>query len=104
LDSVCAFASGINYSITPVAGITVYEWSVPAGATIVSGQGTTAIVVNFGNSSGNIGVSSDSSGCLSTPRQLAIIVAAPVSVSFSLLQDTVCFFTPPITLNTGLPA
>ena len=36
-----------TYSISPVSGATSYTWSVPNGATIVSGQGTTSITVNF---------------------------------------------------------
>lgn len=36
-----------TYSITPVNGATSYTWTVPTGATIVSGQGTTTITVSF---------------------------------------------------------
>ena len=36
------------YSIAGVSGATTYAWTVPPGATIVSGQGTTAIMVNYG--------------------------------------------------------
>lgn len=39
----------IAYTITPVTGATSYFWAVPVGASIVSGQGSTSIVVNFGN-------------------------------------------------------
>ena len=35
------------YSITAVAGANSYLWAVPTGATIVSGQGTNTITVNF---------------------------------------------------------
>ncbi|CAN0478562.1 unnamed protein product, partial [Phaeothamnion confervicola] len=35
---------------------TTYTWSVPAGATIVSGQGTATILVQFGTASGNVSV------------------------------------------------
>jgi hypothetical protein len=40
-------ATGIVYSIPVLTGSFGYSWSVPAGAVIVSGQGTTSIVVNF---------------------------------------------------------
>jgi len=56
-SSFCSFSSE-SYSIT-VAGATAttaYLWSVPSGASIVSGQGTTTILVSFGNTSGNIAV------------------------------------------------
>lgn len=37
-----------TFSIAAVAGATSYNWTPPAGATIVSGQGTTTINVSFG--------------------------------------------------------
>ena len=45
--NVCYGQSGVNYSITAVANASNYVWTVPAGVTIVSGQGTTAVVVDF---------------------------------------------------------
>jgi uncharacterized protein YjdB len=48
-------ATGINYSITNIAGVT-YTWSVPNGWTITSGQGSNQIAVIVGNNSGNITV------------------------------------------------
>jgi hypothetical protein len=56
-STFCNFSSE-SFSIT-VAGATAttgYLWSVPAGASIVSGQGTSTILVSFGTSSGNIAV------------------------------------------------
>src|SRR5690606_30278345 len=46
--SPCAGQTGLTYSITPVAGASSYSWTVPAGWTIVSGQGTTEIEVTVG--------------------------------------------------------
>jgi hypothetical protein len=47
---------GVTYSISTVAGVT-YQWSVPVGATISSGQGTGSVTVNFtGPVSGFVGV------------------------------------------------
>jgi hypothetical protein len=37
----------LTYSIAGVAGFSNYTWSVPTGATLVSGQGTTSINVTF---------------------------------------------------------
>jgi hypothetical protein len=55
---VCEGNSAVQYSVSPVAYATGYEWAVPAGAVITSGQNTNAIVVNFltGTVSGNISV------------------------------------------------
>ena len=49
-SSLCAGTNGVVYSTTPVVGATSYTWSVPAGATIASGAGSTSITVNFGTS------------------------------------------------------
>ncbi|MFT3912001.1 MAG: GDSL-type esterase/lipase family protein [Ferruginibacter sp.] len=55
--SVCDLVGTANnavYSIAPLANATIYVWTVPAGATIVSGQGTTSIAVSFNSSLGNV--------------------------------------------------
>ncbi|MBK9731272.1 MAG: T9SS type A sorting domain-containing protein [Chitinophagaceae bacterium] len=54
--SVCHNQSNIVYSIAAVTGATSYTWTVPAGTTIRTGQGTTSIKVRFGNSAGNVTV------------------------------------------------
>lgn len=56
-STFCDFATE-TYSITVAGAIsnTVYVWSVPAGATITSGQGTNTILVTFGNTAGNVSV------------------------------------------------
>ena len=46
--TICPGQSGVNYSISTVAGAANYSWVVPGGATITSGQGTKDIVVTWG--------------------------------------------------------
>lgn len=48
-SSVCQ-NSIATFSVGSITGATGYSWSVPAGASITSGQGTTAVTVNFGPS------------------------------------------------------
>jgi hypothetical protein len=55
---VCANSTGNVYSIVAVAGATSYLWTVPTGATITAGQGTTSITVTFGATAGSITVKS----------------------------------------------
>ena len=48
--SACSYigtGSQISYSIAPVANAASYLWTVPTGVTIVSGQGTTTLVIKF---------------------------------------------------------
>ncbi|MCX6283217.1 MAG: Ig-like domain-containing protein, partial [Bacteroidetes bacterium] len=73
---VCQNQSGVTYSISPVLNATSYSWSVPAGALITAGNGTTSITVSFSSNatSGNVtvyGVNSCTSG---TPASKAISV------------------------------
>jgi len=51
--SVNTNQTGVGYSVTNQPGMT-YNWSIPSGASILSGQGTNSIVVSFGNTSGDI--------------------------------------------------
>jgi len=80
-----------TYSIAPVAGASSYTWSVPAGTTIISGQGTTSLTVTWGFSAINAGVAgqvcvtaNNNNSCGSgTPSCLGITVSltAPVAPS-----------------------
>lgn len=49
IASLIGTTANQTYSIAPVANATAYQWSVPDGVTIVSGQGTTTISINFAN-------------------------------------------------------
>ena len=74
-------ATNVTYSIVNSTGST-YTWSVPPGATIVSGQGTNSIVVNFGTSSGNITVQETiNGGCVNDVASLYVVVNYNVVVS-----------------------
>ncbi|WP_299577863.1 MBG domain-containing protein, partial [uncultured Sunxiuqinia sp.] len=60
--NVCANATGIAYSVAPIDGALTYTWAVPSGATITEGQGTPSILVDFGETNGNIKVT-PTNGC-----------------------------------------
>jgi len=78
LVSVTAGQTNISYAVTSVAGL-IYTWTVPAGVTIVSGQGTYKIVVNWGSTSGIISVTEANSCGASTPSQLTVTVPGSVA-------------------------
>lgn len=67
-------ATGLVYSTTAVPFATTYNWLVPAGCTIVSGQGTTSITVNFSATAaaGTIKVTASSTCGLSSAQTLAV--------------------------------
>jgi hypothetical protein len=49
--------TGVVFSVTNSISSTVYTWSVPSDATIVSGQGTPSITVTWGVTAGSVTVS-----------------------------------------------
>ena len=52
--TVANLAQGETYTIGNLANGSNVSWTVPLGASVVSGQGTGTIVVDFGDTSGNI--------------------------------------------------
>ncbi|MEC8023357.1 MAG: glycine-rich protein, partial [Myxococcota bacterium] len=51
-DAVLCGTSSETYSVTPAPGVNAYTWSVPPGASIISGQGTSQIEIDFADSPG----------------------------------------------------
>ncbi len=47
LATLCAGTQGVPYSVPTVAGSVSYVWTLPNGATIATGFGTSAITVNY---------------------------------------------------------
>lgn len=91
--SECDNATGVAYSISSVSGATGYTWTVPSGATIASGQGTTNITVDFGTTSGNVAVTPTNSCGNGGQATKAVTIApcgsAPVA-DFTANTTTVC--------------
>ncbi len=81
--AVCKNATE-SYSVGVIAGATSYVWTVPSGATIMTGQGTTSVSVLFGASavSGDISVYGTNSGGNGAPSSKTITVnSAPTQTS-----------------------
>jgi hypothetical protein len=72
--SVCEYTPNVAYSVGAIANATSYTWTVPAGSTIISGQGTQNITVNFGNTSGNVTVTGVNSCGSGTPSSITVTV------------------------------
>jgi len=94
-SSVCKNTSGVIYTVAPIAGATGYNWSVPAGVSIISGGNTNTITVNFSVSavSGNITVTGTNSCGVGSASSLAVTVnalpAPTVGGPVSMCQGTV---------------
>jgi hypothetical protein len=75
LSFVCFRQSNVIYSVPAVAGAVTYNWTIPQQATIVSGQGTNTIRINFGNKSGDITVTAINACGSSSQQVLAVVVS-----------------------------
>ncbi|MEI6765153.1 MAG: right-handed parallel beta-helix repeat-containing protein [Bacteroidota bacterium] len=78
--SVCPSQSGLIYAITPVAGATLYTWTLPTGWIINSGQGTDNINVTAGSGSGSVCVTATNT-CNNTSAPSCLSVSSNSSVS-----------------------
>lgn len=94
LNSLCAGSQNVTYSVSNVSNATAFNWTVPSGSTIVSGQGTNSLVVNFGTNSGNISCQAVNACGNSNMVSLAINVTPAttptVSISSNATNNTVC--------------
>lgn len=81
---VCSTATQ-TYTVVPVSGATSYNWTAPANSTIVSGQGSNQIVLQFASAFASGTLSVTARNCLgtSTARTLALIrnTAVPASIT-----------------------
>jgi len=69
-------ATGEAYTVGNAVSGTTFNWSVPAGATIASGQGTSSITVNWGTTGGEVTVDISSS-CGSEQLKVNVVVEPP---------------------------
>jgi hypothetical protein len=87
---VCT-AAMVSFSVEPVPDASSYFWTVPADATIVSGQNTDSIYVLWGANAGNITIIALNNCGESTPRIRAIgLETLPGSAGNITGDDTVC--------------
>ncbi len=82
-----------TYSISAITGATSYTWTAPAGATILSGQGTTSVSVSYTAAaiSGNLSVYGSNTTGNGTPSSRAITVnSVPDAASSITGSSTPC--------------
>ena len=101
-NNVCYGQTGVSYSISAVANASNYVWTVPAGVTITSGQGTISILVDFtaGTSSPkNISVYAQN-GCGNGPATtLVASIYAQLTPGTVGNAQTICYNTAPAALT-----
>ncbi|MFN5620766.1 MAG: MopE-related protein [Flavobacteriales bacterium] len=72
--SVCPNQVGVAFS-TLAQGTNTFTWTVPAGCTIASGQGTTAMTANWGAAAGSVTVKANNACGSSGTRSKALTLA-----------------------------
>lgn len=77
-----------TFSTDSVPNATSYDWTVPAGAIISSGQGDTLIIVIFGNTAGTVSVSAVNICGSSLPFMLPVTVSQAPIPGIILLGNT----------------
>ena len=75
--AVCANSVGVAYSITSQPGVN-YNWTVPVGSSVASGQTTATITVNWGATSGNVSVTPSNACGNGSAKTLAVTVSSCV--------------------------
>ncbi|NRB49924.1 MAG: fibronectin type III domain-containing protein [Saprospiraceae bacterium] len=93
-------STGNIYSVAEVSAATGYEWTLPEGALLISGQGTPSIVVDFGEfSSGDLSVTSTNncgSSITSSTNSLALLGAPQSSTGREIVADGNTYTIAPI--------
>jgi hypothetical protein len=98
--SVCTNQSGVAYSIAAVTSATTYNWTVPAGATVASGQGTTSITVNFGVSGGSVKVQAGNAcGFSAFQTKTVSITCKEISENVSAIAADISLYPNPFTTS-----
>ena len=86
IDTVCQGESGIIFSVPTITNATSYIWSLPSGATVVSGDSTSSITVNFSASATSgiltvTGVSPCGNGTVSSNHTIVVIALTAPTIT-----------------------
>src|SRR6185369_3149355 len=85
-NTICANHTGDIYSVVDTPTST-YAWTVPTGASITAGQGTSSITVSWGSTSGNVSVvETNAASCPGAQVNFAVVVS-PIPVTSVITGD-----------------
>ncbi|HRC33426.1 MAG TPA: T9SS type A sorting domain-containing protein, partial [Bacteroidia bacterium] len=100
LNTACQFQQGLVYSVAPVNGATSYTWTPVAGSSIVSGQGTTSIVYNWGSINGVISCKANNACGSSTKANFSVSFTCKESSSPFEISEVTLFPNPASNITT----
>jgi Leucine-rich repeat (LRR) protein len=93
-------SSNASYTISAVGGANSYQWTIPTGAAIVSGQNTTGISINWGTATGGQVCVSAVGNC--GAGTASCVSVSPISgVQVNLGNDTTLCPGASLVLNAG---
>jgi hypothetical protein len=92
---ICANQIGTVFSVNPVYGAANYTWAIPSNATLVSGQGTNSIVVDWGANGGLVTVTA-SNGCGNSGTRTYLVTLTCRSASTELPGVIVAAYPNPV--------
>ncbi|MFP4460149.1 MAG: hypothetical protein ACLFSQ_11250, partial [Candidatus Zixiibacteriota bacterium] len=75
----CSGEPGTAYSTYPIDGARYYRWTLPSGSSILTGSGTNSIQVLFGNTDGDVCVSSINDCGESSPFCMSVTINRPTT-------------------------
>jgi gliding motility-associated-like protein len=100
--AVCANETGVIYTVAALAN-TTYSWTVPPGSSIIAGQGSNQITVNFGTIAGLISVvPTTTTGCAGNPDDYSVAINPRPTLNTS--PNTVCSDAPASITLSGIGA
>ncbi len=91
-STVCLNQTGIPLSVVSQAGVN-YNWTVPSGATITSGQTTANVTANWGSVAGNVAVVATNSCGSAASRTKAITINCRIA---DIAQDEISLYPNPV--------
>lgn len=89
----CINSMNLSYSIAPVAQATSYLWTVPSGLSLVSGQGTTNILVNSGPTAKVCSLKVGSTNACGTSNKRLLVVNVISCLREFEVQNNALYFT-----------
>lgn len=96
----CINSMNLSYSISPVAQATSYLWTVPSGLSLVSGQGTTNLLLNSGSvvqpCSLKVG---STNACGTSNKRLLVVNVSSCNREFEFSNNTLQFTETPESLE-----
>jgi len=86
IQAPCSGAQNVVYSVPANAGADSYNWVVPTGGTLISGQGSNSITVNWTSGGNKILSVSGVNSCGAGPSVIKTVTVKPIENLFATIE------------------